>query len=327
MPITLDGTLGVGTPGITLAGGAITADANQLNSSAEDVNSENRIINGDMNFWQRATSGTASGYTAADRWSNAFVGGTVTQARQAFTIGDSLGVTQPTYFLRQTVSGQTLATQNASIRQHIEGVRSYVGQTITVLGWVKVASGVANMAVEAIQNFGTGGSPSATVTGIDPTTIVLISDWAPFAVVMNIPSISDKTLGSTGNDHLGIFFWTSAGTDFNARTNSLGLQNISVDLWGVHIRTGTWGEEDAALYRPRDPGTELALCQRYFQTVQMVVETSALNQSMALRTRMRANPVLTGGGTGFTNYQPSSGTISVHQTTRAQQTILADAEI
>ena len=27
MPITLDGTLGVGTPGITLAGGAITANA------------------------------------------------------------------------------------------------------------------------------------------------------------------------------------------------------------------------------------------------------------------------------------------------------------
>jgi hypothetical protein len=245
----------------------VTANVRQLNSSSEDVNSENRIFNGDMNIWQRATSGTANGYTAADRWANSFSGGTVTQARQAFALGDALGATQPTYFLRQTVSGQTLSTQYAHTTQRIEGVRSYAGQTITVLGWVKVTSGTANIAVEAVQSFGTGGSPSANVSGISPTTVALTTSWVPFAVVMAIPSVAGKTLGSGNNDNLALNFWTSAGSDFNARTNSLGLQNISVDLWGIHIRVGTWTAADAALYRPRDPGTELALCQRYYAIV------------------------------------------------------------
>ena len=244
----------------------ITANVRQLNSSSEDVNSENRIINGDFSVWQRGTSSAAAGYVAADRWPNSFLGGTVTQARQAFTLGDALGSTQPKYFLRQTVSGQTLSSQYAITAHRIEGVRSYAGQTITVLGWVKVTSGTANMAVEAEQSFGTGGSPSANVNGISVTTVPLTTSWASFAVVMAIPSVSGKTLGSGGNDSLALNFWTSAGSDFNARTNSLGLQTIAVDLWGIHIRVGTWTAADAALYRPRDPGTELALCQRYYQT-------------------------------------------------------------
>ena len=244
----------------------VTASVRQLNSSSEDVNAENRIINGDFGVWQRGTSSSSFGYVAADRWFNAMVGGTVTQARQAFALGDALGATQPTYFLRQTVSGQTLASQYAITAQNIENVRSYAGQTVTVLGWVKVTSGTANMAVEAGQFFGTGGSPSASVLGISPTTVALTTSWAPFSVVMAIPSVAGKTLGSNGNDYLQVNFWASAGSDFNARTNSLGLQSISVDLWGVHVRVGTWIAADAALYRPRDPGTELALCQRYYQS-------------------------------------------------------------
>ena len=257
-----------------------------------------RIINGDMNIWQRGTSGTANGYTAADRWANSLSGGTVTQSRQAFTLGGALGSTQPTYFLRQTVSGQTLASQYAITAQNIEGVRSYAGQTITVLGWAKLATGAGNVAIEAVQNFGTDGSPSASVTGINPSSISLSASWTPFAAVLNIPSITGKTLGSNGNDYLQVNFWTSAGSDYNARTNSLGLQTIGVDLWGIHIRAGTWTAADAALYRPRDPGTELALCQRYFQTVfgRMAGFAAAgvgNSYSAPLIVQMRATPTVT----------------------------------
>lgn len=273
----------------------ITANVRQLNSSSEDVNAENRIINGDFGVWQRGTSSAAAGYVAADRWSNSFLGGTVTQSRQAFALGDALGATQPTYFLRQTVSGQTLATQFAITEHRIEGVRSYAGQTVTVFGWIKVTSGTANMAVEAVQYFGSGGSPSASVLGISPTTVALTTSWAPFAVVMAIPSVSGKTLGSGNNDYLALNFWTSAGSDYNARTNSLGLQAISVDLWGIHIRVGTWTAADAALYRPRDPGTELTLCQRYYEVIagQMIgtaFSSTSLDFSSSFRVTKRANP-------------------------------------
>ena len=248
---------------LTLGGTAITANAAQLNSSSEDVNAENRIINGDFGIWQRGQSSTASGYVAADRWLNSFLGGTVTQARFALAI--PLGVTSPPFSLSQTVSGQTLASHFATTTQKVESVRSYAGQTITVLGWARRLSGAGNMAVDASQNFGTGGSPSATVPAISPTTVGLTTSFAPFAIVINVPSISGKTIGTDGNDALIFNFWTSAGSDWNARTNSLGLQAISVNLWGIHIRVGTWTAADAALYRPRDPGTEVTLCQRYYE--------------------------------------------------------------
>lgn len=224
--------------------------------SASDVNSENRIINGDFGVWQRGTSFTASAY-GADRWANYFVGGAVTTSQQAFALGDTLGANQPTYFLRQTVSGQS-GTNLATIQQRIEGVRSYAGQTITILGWARRSSGAGNLSVRVTQVFGTGGSPSADV-GVTQQIITLSGAWQAFAVTFSVPSLAGKTLGTSGTDSLYILFDTS-----NGESGAVGLQTIGVDLWGIHIRQGTWTAADAALYRPRDPGTEFALCQRYY---------------------------------------------------------------
>jgi hypothetical protein len=116
---------------------------------------------------------------------------------------------------------------------------------------------------------------------------------------MNVPSITGKTLGSNLNDYLQVNFWTSAGSDFNARSNSLGLQTIGVDLWGIHIRQGTWTAAATADYRPRDPGTELALCRRYYQTGLMFMQSSmiagggSMGTGTMLPVAMRAQPVVT----------------------------------
>jgi hypothetical protein len=225
---------------------------------------ENRIINGAFDFWQRGTSFTASGY-GADRWLNNNSGGTVTQSRQAFALGDTLGSNSPAFFLRQAVSGQSLASHFATIQQRIEGVRSYAGQTITVLGWARRSSGAGNMAVEVAQFFGTGGSPSAQVTGAGQP-VTLTGSWAPFAVTIAVPSIAGRTLGTDGNDYLEINFWTSAVSDFNARSGSLGLQTIGVDLWGIHIKLGTHTTAAVEMYRQPELGPELARCQRYYWT-------------------------------------------------------------
>jgi len=225
---------------------------------------ENRIINGAFDFWQRGTSSTSSGYVAADRWAQFPSGGTVTQSRQAFTLGDTLGSNNPAYFLRQTVSGQTLASHYAIISHAIEGVRSYAGQTITVLGWARRSSGSGNMAVSMDQSFGSGGSPSSNVQGAGQT-VTLTGSWAAFALTFSVPAITGKTLGSNGNDYLQLLFWSSAGSDANARTNSLGLQTIGVDLWGVHIKVGTHTTAATDLYKQPELGPELARCQRYYE--------------------------------------------------------------
>jgi hypothetical protein len=258
------------TNAILDASGGNTATINTVPLRPGVLDPENRIINGAFDFWQRGTSSTTGGYVAADRWVNQLSGGTVTMSRQAFTLGDTLGSNNPTYFLRQTVSGQTLASQRAACEQRIEDVRSYSGQTITILGWARRSSGSGNMAVEPLQSFGTGGSPSSSVP-ITPQTVTLTSSFAPFAVTFAVPSITGKTLGTDGNSYLAFSLWTSAGSDFNARTNSLGLQTIGVDLCGIHIKVGTHTTAATDLYKQPELGPELARCQRYYQ--KMVADT------------------------------------------------------
>ena len=250
------------TNAILDASGGTTATVNGIPLRPGVLDPENRIINGAFDFWQRGTTGTGDGYIA-DRWLQVRDGGTVTTSRQAFTLGDTLGSNSPTYFLRQTVSGQSTSAQYALTTQAVEGVRSYAGQTITVLGWARRSSGSGNMAVEPGQFFGTGGSPSSTVL-VSPQTVTLTSSWAPFALTFAIPSVSGKTLGTNNNDYFRVIFWSSAGSTLDARTNSLGLQTIGVDLWGIHIKQGTHTTSAVDLYRQPELGPELARCQRYY---------------------------------------------------------------
>lgn len=288
------------TNAIVDASGGTTATVNGIPLRPGVLDPENRIINGSFDFWQRGTSFTASVF-GSDRWYNAVAsGGTVTQSRQAFALGDTLGSNSPTYFLRQSVTGTTAPSHYAITMQMIESVRSYAGQTITVLGWARRSSGSGNMAVELEQSFGTGGSPSAGVY-VPGQTVTLTGSWAPFALTFSVPSISGKTLGSNNNDYLRLTFWTSAGSDYNARTNSLGLQTIGVDLWGIHIKQGTHTTSAVDLYRQPELGLELERCYRYYRQMDIRVGClpwSASNsswggESTQLNPNMRAAPTVT----------------------------------
>ena len=276
--------------------GGNTTTVNGVLLNAGTIEPDDRIINGDFGVWQRGVFSLSTFVYGADRWVNAVIGGSVVQSRQAFDIGDTIGVNSPTYFLRQIASGQTLATHYAATVQRIESVRSYAGQTITVLGWARRSSGAGNMSIDADQVFGTGGTPSGNVLGINQNTVALTASWVPFAAVMSIPSISGKTLGTNSDDYLGINFWISAGSSYNTRTNSLGFQTIGVDLWGIHIKRGIHTVDAVNLYRPRDPGTELLLCQRYCSTAVVGSQSTTANVAMTVpwstKVTMRVSPTI-----------------------------------
>jgi hypothetical protein len=274
----------VAVDSITDASGGNTASINGIPLRQGVIDPENRIINGAFDFWQRGTSGTATAYTAADRWRNDNSGGTVTQSRQSHTVGDKFGSNSPQFYLRQTVSGQSLASHLAVTFQKIEGVRNYSGGAITVLGWARRSSGAGNMAVEGSQQFGTGGTPSADVNSISVTTVPLTTSWQPFAVVINVPSIVGKTIGTNSNDSFNVLFWTSAGSNFNARTNSLGIQTIGVDLWGIHIKLGVHTADATALYKQPELGPELARCQRYYEEGLLFIRADAYGTAYGVGT-------------------------------------------
>ena len=233
-----------------------------IGGSRED---DDQIINGCFDLAQRGQTQSIGGYGSVDRWISDFVGGAAVQSQQAFSVGDTLGSCCKPFFGRQTVSGQSAAGHYALRVQKIEDVRSYAGQTITILGWARRSSGAGDMVVEGVQLFGGGGSPSAPVTGIGSQKVTLSSLWQPFAVTMNVPSIAGKTLGTDNKHCFAPHFWASAGANWSARALNLGLQTVGIDLFGVHIRKGVVPVEAANFYSPPKLESVIADCQRFFE--------------------------------------------------------------
>jgi len=224
----------------------------------------NRIINGDFDIWQRGTSFTGSEY-GADRWVSGRVGTTHTATRQAFAPGQTDVPNNPAYYIRTVVSSVAGASNYDHLTQLVEGVRTFAGQQVSISFWAKVDS-TKNISVELIQSFGSGSnSPSSPVNAIGVTKVSIGTTWQKVTVTANVPSISGKTIGDTGNDYLGLFIWFDAGSDFNSRTDSLGQQSgtFEFEIAQVQLEPGPV----ATPFERRPIGTELALCQRYFQLV------------------------------------------------------------
>ena len=229
------------------------------------VGRKNAIINGNFDIWQRATSQTVSQYGSADRWRHSISGSTQAVSRQAFTLGQTDVPNNPKYYSRTVVSSVAGAGSLIIMNQRIEGVRTFAGTTVTLSFWAK-ADASKNIAIEFYQNFGTGGSPSTAVSGIGVTTVALTTSWAKHTVSVAIPSIATdpiKVLGTDSNDNLQLSIWLEAGSAYNARTNSLGQQSGTFEFSQVQLEAGSVATE----FEPRTVGEELALCQRYFQSI------------------------------------------------------------
>ena len=253
----------------------------------------NKIINGNFDIWQRAASQTASGYGSADRWSNSRTGSTNTTSRQAFTLGQTDVPGEPALYIRHVVTSSAGASNYVVMSQPIEDVRTLAGKNATLSFWAK-ADAAKPITVEIGQNFGTGGSPSATVYAT-PQKISLTTSWAKYTLTFAIPSISGKTLGSDGNNFLSVSFWMDAGSSFNARTETLGQQSGTFEFAQIQFEEGT----SATPFEERPRATEFGLCERYYQRT--YVNCYCTNDTfgtyspdyyfpMALRTMMRATP-------------------------------------
>ncbi len=222
----------------------------------------NKIINGNFDIWQRGTSQTSSGYGSDDRWSNEQTGSTKTHTRETFTLGQIDVPNNPKYYSRTVVISSSGSGNYCFKAQKIESVLTFSGSTATLSFWAK-ADASKNIAIEFVQVFGTGGSPSSSVTGIGVTTCALTTSWKKFIVTVNIPSISGKTLGTAGDDFISFNFWFEAGSSFNSRTNNLGQQSGTFDISQVQFESGS----AATPFEQRSISLELSLCQRYYEVL------------------------------------------------------------
>jgi hypothetical protein len=220
----------------------------------------NAIINGAFEINQRNFSSSTASSFGFDRWNNVVAGdGTATFSSQTFTPGSApIAGYEASNFQRILTSGQTAVGALALTEQRIESVRSFAGQTVTVSFLAKAATGTPEVSVVLVQNFGPSGSANVNTT---PQLITLSTDWARYTATIAVPSISGKTIGTTGGS-LNLVFWVSAGSNFDSTTGSLGIQNNTFDIWGVQLEAGSV----ATPFRRNANSLqgELAACQRYY---------------------------------------------------------------
>jgi hypothetical protein len=254
--------LPVGSNGETLVADSSTSTG--LRYTANFAAGKNAIQNGDFYINQRNfTSNAISRGFGYDRWANEFSGGSCTQTAQTFTPGAApVAGYEFANYLRIVTASQSASGDYAMLTQRIENVRTYANQTVTMSFWAKAASGTPKISFEFQQNFGSGGSPSAQVNTYAGQA-TLSTSWVRYTITATCPSISGYTIGTTANtSFLGINFWLSAGSTFNTRSGSIGIQNATFDIVGIQLEAGS-----VATAFQTATGTiqgELAACQRYY---------------------------------------------------------------
>lgn len=244
------------------SGSAWVAIGGSVPTSLEFTAGKNKIINGDFGVNQRGFTSTTTSYTFGfDRFKLITNDGTGTYSAQTFTLGTA-PVTgyEGKNFAQIATTGQSATSAYTFLQQPVESVRTFANQTVVLSFWAKASSGTPKLFAEAGQYFGGSGGSSEVNTAFGTAT--LSTSWTRYSFSVTIPSISGKTIGTAGDDALLINFWTSAGTNFNARTNSLGIQTTTIQIWGIQLEAGS-----TATSFQTATGTiqgELAACQRYY---------------------------------------------------------------
>jgi hypothetical protein len=221
---------------------------------------KNKLINGDFAINQYGFTSASNGTAyVADRWKYSS-SATATTSRETFTPGAApVSGYEGRNYLRMVTSGQSGAGAIAAFTTRVEDVRTFAGQTTTLSFWARASSGTPFVAADWLQLFGTGGSSPVVGTG---QKVAITTSWARYSFTFNIDSVAGKTISTSNDSSVQIEIWTSAGTDYNSRTASMGIQSATIDIWGVQWEAGS--TVTAFQTATGNPASELAACQRYY---------------------------------------------------------------
>jgi hypothetical protein len=236
--------------GLLNSSGLILPEA--LANGGAEFGSNNVLINGGLDVWQRATSFSnwSSFAYLVDRMRIGYDatppnGRTLT--RQAFTAGQTdVPEGDPQYYMEYVFP--VLSTPNNYLRWDIEGARTFQGKKATFSFWARVPSGSMTIGVAICQEFGSGGSPSA---GVYPsqTNYTVTTAWKKFTYTQQMPSIAGKILGTNGDDRIWPAVWMP--------TNASG----TIQFTNFKLEEG----DTATRFNRRLPGVEQQLAYRYYR--------------------------------------------------------------
>jgi hypothetical protein len=264
----------------------------------------NKLHNPLFNIQQRgAGPWSASGNYTLDRWRMWLTNDTFAIAAVALNdagraqIGDEAALSQA----QAQFSGSATAGSHSVIIQSVESVRRLAGKTVTVSFWASASAAGLKLGAVLDQIFGTGGSPSANVSGTGQA-VALSTTWTRYTLTFALPSAAGKVIGANGDDSTQLLFYFSAASDQTAHSGNVGVQSGTVNFWGVQLEIGSVA---TPLEKP-DPQQDLAKCQRFYQVggysvlYTAIAAAGMMSFSSLLPVPMRVNPVWT-ATPGFTS--------------------------
>ena len=280
----------------------------------------NLIHNSMFNTAQRG-AGPFTGFVyTLDRWAtyNNLDTTSLTQAALSDADRAAIGDEAATYCLANTFTGNAGAAAVTQVWQPIEGVRRLAGKTVIVSFWAVAASGTPKLGVTYDQGFGTGGSPSATISG-PGQSVTLSTTWTRYSVTIALPSASGKTLGTAGNDSTNLNFFYSSGATNATHAGNPGVQSGTVRLWGVQLEVTQPGQTLPTPLEKPDPELQLRQCQRFYIGMSFVfgqyAGSSGTYINLPFPQTMRAAPTVTLSGIVYTN--GSAASVNSAQTSNA----------
>jgi len=297
----------------------MTLAVNIAQSGSSNVTFRNRIINGAMVINQRNTAVSTSDTYTVDRWQ--FVKSNDATESAAQNTDAPAGFT---YSLRDTISvgdASIAATQFSGFKQPIEGYNiadfgfgTANAQSVTVSFWVR--SSVTGQYTGNIANSGytrmcpfnftinTANTWEQKTNTFPGDTTGTWNTTTGIGINLQIYSALGSTYASgTANT------WGSSGSNFGCGSpvNGIASNGNIFAIAGVQLEAGT----TASPFEYRQYGTELALCQRYYEVVNATlgayVDNGAVDNVrfyIAFKVTKRANPTVTSGSGG----SESSGT-------------------
>ncbi len=271
MTMTINGTSGL-----------VFNDASTQNTAATGFGFKNRIINGDMRINQRAlgtVTVNTSAYNTVDRWQanqtsagkysvqqssvvpTGFTNSILCTSLSAYSVGSS-----DIFFIQQNIEGFNFADMSW-------GTAS--ASPITLSFWVRssltgtfggcLANSAHNRSYPftyTISAANTWEQKSVTVAG-DTTGTWVTDNGVGLQVIFGLGGGSTRS-GTAGSWQASTFY-TATGA-----TSVVGTNGATFYITGVQLEKGS----TATSFDYRPYGTELALCQRYYEVAQVPSSTS-----------------------------------------------------
>jgi hypothetical protein len=305
MSLILDGSNGATLP-LPLAissGGTGTATGENL--------WRNKLINGGMNVWQRGTSFTANGY-GPDRFILAF-GGTATAIKSSTPTSPN-----GNYYI-QTTTGAASSFCNYTQAIETANVLPLRGKVVTVSAWVQTSGVAFTGTMVFVVNYSNSTDAAASqTTAVTITTLTPVTPsgtWQQARAVFTVPS-------------------DAVGLAINLNHSSVQASGVVEGIADFQLEIGS----TATSFENRPYGTELALCQRYYEMVS-VANGGAINMSygsvtgysaaqaratLIFKTTKRTAPTMTYSAAGTVYLQGNSNNIIITAIADLNSTVYAD---